>query len=233
MRSLRTILLVPLALALQVVSAHPESVVRTVGGVDFNLAVPDGSCVLGEDNKRDALFINVISTLLRNSGNKLILLMMECGRLKTWRAGVNGNILNYITYYIPTSNETTVLPGDTQGNRKALCAEFRKQGDATLSSVKDSVAKSAEELHADMAVTSTRFIGVLDEDEHGCYVGILTGVKGADQKNIFMSVVMVSTVLHAKPLYSGIYREYLGPETTQGEVQVGKVEAAELDESNP
>ncbi|MGO9985400.1 MAG: hypothetical protein ACLPIX_14490, partial [Rhodomicrobium sp.] len=176
MRSLRTILLVPLALALQVVSAHPESVVRTVGGVDFNLAVPDGSCVLGEDNKRDALFINVISTLLRNSGNKLILLMMECGRLKTWRAGVNGNILNYITYNIPTSNETTVLSGDNQDNRKALCNEFRKQGDSTLSSVKESVAKTAEELHTEMAINSTRLIGVLDEDEHGCYVGILTSV---------------------------------------------------------
>src|ERR1700688_3924595 len=101
MKSLRTVLLVPLALALQVLLAHAESVVRTVGGTNFNLAVPAGFCVLSQNNSRDAIFINRVSTLLRNSDNSLILLMMECGRLKTWRAGVDGDIPSYFDYYIP------------------------------------------------------------------------------------------------------------------------------------
>src|ERR1700688_65728 len=101
MKSLRTVLLVPLALALQVILAHAESVVRTVGGTHFDLVVPAGFCVLSQDNTRDAIFINRVSTLLRNTGNNLILLMVECVRLKTWRAGVEGDILNYFDYYMP------------------------------------------------------------------------------------------------------------------------------------
>jgi hypothetical protein len=198
---LRALFLVPLALALQIASARSESVVRTVGGVDFNLTVPNNYCALGEEDKRDAVFINAMSTLLRNSGNRLILVMMECEHLKTWRAGVNGPVLDYVTYYIPIANEAATLPGDPQSFRKAICDSLRKQGDfsAALDKAKESVAQSAKELQANIAINNSRFIGVLDEDEHGCYAGLLVGVKG-EQTSVVLSAVVMSTVIHAKPL---------------------------------
>lgn len=230
---LRALFLVPLALALQIGSARSESVVRAVGGVDLNFSVPSNYCALGEDDKRDAVFINAMNTFLRNSGNRLILVMMECARLKTWRAGVNGPVLDYVTYYIPVASEAGTLPGDARSIRKVLCDSFRKQGDfsGALDRAKEAAAKSAKELLANIAIENSRFVGVLDEDDHGCYSGLLLGVKNGET-SVLLSAVVMSTVIHAKPLFSAIYREYKGPESMQSELQVVKAEAAALDAGN-
>jgi hypothetical protein len=213
--------------------ANAETATRTVGGASFNFAVPAQFCVLSENNPRDLQFINVVKRLLQGAKNKLILLTVECERLRTFRAGENGNILRYSMYYIPDNFESSTLPGDVPALRKELCIDMRKQGDATLSGVKDIVAQAAKDLNANIAVSSTKYIGVIDEDSHGCYAALLVGVKGADGKNILMSSIVTSTVVHSKPLFFAMYNEYRGPETTQEDVGRSKVMAADLDQANP
>lgn len=217
----------------QTAFAQAENASRKVGDADFNFAVPNGFCVAEEKNPRDAIFINVVRTLLKGANNTLIVLTVNCERLKTWRAGENGNILRYAMYYLPTNLETTTLPGETKQLRDDLCKDMRKQGDATLSGVKDIVANAAKELNANIAVNSTKYIGVVDEDDHGCYAALLVGVKGGDGKNILMSSVVTSTVVHGKPLFLAVYDEYKGPETTQEDVGRSKVVLADFDKANP
>ncbi len=226
------ILVIQLALAVQLISAHAESALRSVGGVSFDLAIPKGHCVLDESKTQDARFAHILRTLLKGANNTLIVASVECGRLARLRRGDNGNLTDYSTYYLPDSVLNTTLPGDTKANRKSLCNDMRKQGQSTLAGVKDIVARKAKELKADIAVSSTKYIGVVDEDDHGCYAALLVGVKGADGANILMSSIVTSTVVRSKVLFMAIYSHYVSPDTTREGVQLAKETAAELDISN-
>jgi hypothetical protein len=233
MMQIRKILVVAAALALQTLLVQAENVTRKVGDTEFNFAVPREFCVLEESNARDAIFINVVRTLLRGASNKLILLTVNCKRLKTWREGVAGNILRYAMYYIPDNLENSTLPGDNKKLRNELCQDMRKQGDATLAGVKDIVANAARELNANIAVNSTKYVGVVDEDDNGCYAALLIGVKGGDGKNILMSSIVTSTVIHGKPLFFAMYNQYDGPDTAKEDVDRSRIVAADFDRSNP
>ncbi|MGA7326196.1 MAG: hypothetical protein WBX25_17355 [Rhodomicrobium sp.] len=225
-------LLVGFVFAGQAGLAHADSVSRNVGNARYDFAIPRGHCALDEGVTQDASFARVIRTLLKGAQNTMILASVECTRLKRFRNGDRGNILDYSTYYTPDSYVQTTLDGDNQTLRKQLCNDMRKQGQDTLAGVKDIVAKKAKELKANIGVTSTAYIGVLDEDEHGCYAALLVGVKGATGEDLLMSSIVTSTVIRKKPLFLAIYAKYTGPEVTQNGVQLAKGTAADLDRLN-
>jgi hypothetical protein len=229
----RAYIFVLFALLSQALTASAESVTRTVGGKSFNFALPEGQCPLEDGNPYDANFIHTIGTLLKGARNTLIAAAMECERRAALRKGEVGNVFDYAAYYTPDIYAAKAPPGETQSMRKQICVQLRKQGDASLASVKDIVAAQAKELQADIAVTSTRYIGVLAEDQHGCYAGLLVGVKGADNKPILMSSIVTGTAVHSQPLFLAIYSEYKGPETTSAGVEAAKATMAELDRTNP
>jgi hypothetical protein len=229
----RGYIFVLLALISQALPASAESVTRTIGGKSFDFALPGGQCLLEEGNPYDANFVHTISTLLKGARNTLIAAAMECERRAGLRKGELGHVYDYAAYYTPDIYADKAFPGETQNIRKQICVQLRKQGDASLASVKDIVAAQAKELQADIAVTSTRYIGVLAEDGHGCYAALLVGVKGADNKTILMSSIVTGTAVHSQPLFLAIYSEYKGPETTSAGVEAAKATMAELDRINP
>jgi len=230
MKYLRPICLV-LALATQIGPAHAESATRKVGDTDIKFAVPDGYCVLSQSNNRDAQFIKVVDTLLSQSNNTLLLLMMECGRLRTWRAGVSGPIFEYITYYTPNAELSQTHSGQSHALRKALCTDMRGQTDAAVKDVKADVARAARELGSDMAVNSTHYIGVVDEDDHGCYAELLSSVKSANT-SVVMSTLVISTYIHGKALFSAVYHKHVDDRTFEAELGIGKSEMLQLGSDN-
>jgi hypothetical protein len=221
------------AFALQLGCAHAAEIARSVGATQLKFPIPLGQCLAEESNARDDLFIRRLDTLLRNSGNTLYVVAIECSRQETWRKGVDGNVVDYSTYYVPNQSVNPVMEGDKSALRKELCGDMRKQGDATLAPAKDMVAKSAKELNTNMALNSTKFIGVVAEDAHACYLALLVGVRGADERNLLLLVLISSTVVRGKPIFSAIYHQYHGPETTERGLQEAKGLMAQLDESNP
>jgi hypothetical protein len=225
--------LASLALLLQAHFAYADSVTRTVGGASFNFVPPEGQCVLEDDNAQDARFISTLRALYQGAHNTLIVATMECNRRARLRGGDTGKVLDYAAYYTPDPFISSTVPGETKSVRKDLCTEMRKQGQATLDGVKDIVAAKAKELRANIAVTSTNYIGVLDEDDHGCYAALLVGVKGAGNETVLMSSTVTATVIHSKPLFLAIYSEYKGPETTQAGVHAAKDTTVQLDSLNP
>jgi Caspase domain len=209
------------------------SVARSLGASNLNFVLPEGHCLLEESNANDANFINVVRTLFKGAKNTLIVATAECGTRTKLRSGSGEKVLNYAAYYTPDNLVTETAAGETAALRKSLCDDMRKQGQATLAGVKDIVAEKAKELRAKIAVTSTNYIGVIDEDDHGCYAALLIGVKGNDRKVTLMSSIVTSTVIHSKVFFMAYYSEYKGPETTERGVQASKVTAAELDQKNP
>lgn len=225
------ILLAPLVLVAQLGSVHAENVVRTVGETDLNLVVPSKFCVLDQNNYRDAIFIAVVTKLLQGM-NKLILLTADCNILAKWRGGDNSPMSQYAMYYVPNSVEKLTLPGDPHSLRQGLCRDMRKQGGATLDQAKEIIAKKAQEMSANISVSGTNFIGVVDEDDHGCYAALVVNVKDAAGKNIVISSLITSTVIRSKPIFFAIYDPYVNSETTQHQVRRSKTIAADLDRAN-
>lgn len=232
MKFLSRILLLPLALAAQVALAQAESGVRTVGGVSFNLPAPKGFCVADEKHPIDAQFINVVSSLLSGAKNKLIMTTVDCGSLTKYRNRALDRLADYALYYTPYQVENVTLPGSDAAMRKEFCNAMRKQGNSTLDGVKDIVAQKAKELGQNFGVNSTSYIGVLDEDEHGCYSALLVGVSDGSGHTTIMSAVITSTVIRSKAIFLAYYAEYVSPETTTSGVQAAKMTAAELDAKN-
>jgi len=231
--SSRTIGLATIVLVGLMTFANAAEITRPVGHVKVNFPILNGFCLTEDSNSRDAVFINQMATLLRNSKNRLIVLSMDCGRQKTWRDGDEGNIYDYSSYYIPVAYEAPTLKGNRATLRKTLCNDMRKQGDATLAPIKDIVANAAEELNTNVAVNSTKMIGVVGQDQHACYSALLVGVRTADNENILMSALIIATVVRGKPIFSAIYHEYKGPETTQRSLEEAKSLAAVFDARNP
>jgi hypothetical protein len=225
---LATIVLVGL-----VTAADAVEVTSPVGGIKVNFPILNGFCLTEDSNPRDAIFINHMATLLKSSKNRLIVLSMDCSRLRTWRDGDDGNVYDYSSYYIPMVHEAPTLKGDKAALRKGLCKGMRKQGDATLLPVKDMVADAAKELNTNVAINSTKTIGVVGEDRHACYSALLVGVRTPDNENILMSALIIATVIRGKPIFSAIYHEYKGPETTQRSLEEAKSLAAVFDARNP
>ena len=226
-------LLAAIVLALQMAFAQAAEVVRAVGNTQITFPIQEGYCLAEESNPRDGIFINNMATLLRNAKNRLIVLMLDCARRTTLRNGVGGDILDYTSFYIPEANEAPIMEGDQASLRKDLCADMRKQGDATLAPVKDYVANAAKELNTTIAINSTKVIGVVGEDDHGCYLAILVGVRFAENKQLLRSVLITSTVVRGKLMFSGNYHEYKGPETTEQSLQEARALAEAFDAVNP
>jgi hypothetical protein len=233
MMSSRTIRLATIVLVGLVTVADAAEVTRPVGVVNVNFPILNGFCLTEDSNPRDAIFINQMATLLRNSKSRLIVLSMDCGRQRTWREGDEGNIYDYSSYYIPVVHEAPILKGNKAALRKTLCTNMRKQGDATLRPIKDIVANAAEELNTNVAVNTTKMIGVVGEDQHACYSALLVGVRTPNNESIMMSALIIATVVRGKPIFSTIYHEYKGPETTQRSLEEAKSLAAAFDARNP
>jgi hypothetical protein len=229
---LRTGGLATMVLVGSVALTHGAEVTRPVGGVQVNFPILHDHCLAEDSNARDAVFINRMATLLRNAKSRLIVLSMDCDRQRTWRDGDEGNIYDYSSYYIPEKHLAPTLKGNKAQFRKALCNDMRKQGDAKLAPIKDIVAKAEKELNDNITVSNTKMIGVVGEDQHACYSALLVGVRaGAD--NILMSAFIIATVVRGKPIFSTIYHEYKGPETTQRSLEEAKSLAADFDARNP
>ena len=110
---------------------------------------------------------------------------------------------------------------------------MRKQGDASLGDVPSLVAKTARELKQTVSVNSTKVLGVLAEDAHGCYVGVLVGIDDGKGLSLLMNATVTATVIRNKGLFVSLYSQYVDPEASAKSLQLAKTTAASLDMKNP
>jgi hypothetical protein len=195
----------------------------TFKGKSFELPMPADFCIPGAANG----FATRVKALLANSGNTTVKIGADCGEL---RAGHNQ--YDFIVYYYPASTEDEVLDGNTQARRKAVCDELRAQNQSAVADVQSIVDKTARELKQKMATNDTKYLGVLAEDAHGCYAGLLSSNSLGSTRYI-LSVNLLGTVIHARRFYMSLYAEYKTPAQAEQMLARQQALAAELDAKNP
>jgi hypothetical protein len=232
---LRALALASIALACCPPAANADSLIKTVAGKNFDLAKPDGFCVPDQTNTGEAFFDRLISRLLVNAGNTAIQVFGDCRDLQRRHANSNAPIYNYMVYYYPTSTENEVLPQDRAQSRKSLCNDLHATNDATLANVPDIAKKTFGELSKDagkVEINTTKNLGVLAEDDHGCYVGILIGSRVANTTNL-MAAVVNGTVNKRKTLFVSFYGKFDSPQAFDRLLQRAKAVSAAFDAKNP
>lgn len=232
MKFISKFLLLPLAILAQVSLGHAESAVHVVGGEIINLPAPKGFCITNQSTAGEAQFFAFVASLMQASQNKLIMVAVECGRLQRMRQGDLGKVPDYTLYYVPLVAEGMTFTGDQTSLRKGMCTEIRKQGSEALDGVKDLVDKKAKEMGQSFGINTLSYIGVIDEDEHGCYAAMVGNVRDNSGKSTIMSTIITSTIVRKKAIFFAHYAEYLGPETTTATLQAAKAAATELDVLN-
>src|SRR5262249_52070891 len=155
----------------------------------------------------EAEFVKTVKALMANSGNTVVKVAAECGEIRRRGADRSRRVSDYIVYYYVNGTETESLQGSAQSQRKDLCDDMRKQGDAAVADVPDIVAKTAKELKSNLTVSGVKVLGVLAEDAHGCYVGLMANTRDGGGP-FTMNVDMLATVIHGRSLFVALYSEF-------------------------
>lgn len=232
MRILRLAVFVSVALHWCSTPANSESLVRPVAGKNIDLVIPEGFCVPDPNNAADAAFVNGLATLLKNANNVLVQTVLSCADQQRRRAAATANIYDYMSYYYPVAAENIAANGPQDALRKSLCEEVRK-ANLDTKQVQQSVAKSAEELRRNIALGSIKNLGVLAEDAHGCYSGILASVSAGKDNTYLVNCIIFATVVRGKYLFFGLYSKYVDADASDKLLKIAQSLAAEMDTKNP
>src|SRR5579871_593706 len=170
-----TLLYLPLvALLSWPMPGEAQNLVGTIGQASINLVVPQGYCVPDRASSGERLFVDYLDKALDNSGDKLLSAIGNCAELRARRANSAADIRHYISYYFVKSEENIALDGDRGARRKAACDDLRAQTDQALKDTPEISERTAREMKVKGSVKSSQYLGVLDEDAHGCYAALLS-----------------------------------------------------------
>jgi hypothetical protein len=230
----RTILCVALlTLTASAQPGHAQNLTGKMGEASFNLFVPQGYCEPTRSSSGERVFADYIDKAMENAGSQVMRIVASCAELKARQENSSANIFDYVVYYFPRSVENTTLNGDRAANRKTECDDLRKQTDEAIKDVPEISERTAREMKVKGSVKNIQYLGVLDEDPHGCYGGLLSrNVDGAGHVYV-VYVVVVRTVLHGKDFWVGVYSQYGSAAANLRTLQLAKTTAAQLDQKNP
>ncbi len=231
---LRTLLYAAcVVLACRPLQGQAQNLTGTMGGVNFNLATPQGYCVPQGATGGERVFSEYIKKAMENSGSTVMRIVADCSELQARRADSGSPIFDYVVYYFPHASEKATLSGDRQANRKTECNDLRSQTDAAIKDVPEISERTAREMKLQTSVKNIQYLGVLDEDSHGCYAALLSRNVDGKGKVFVVYVIVLRTVIHGKDLWVGVYSQYGDGAANVRTLERAKTLAAQLDEKNP
>jgi hypothetical protein len=213
--------------------SHAQSLTGKIGQTSLNLVEPQGYCEPDRSSSGERLFADYITKAMANAKSTVMQIIASCTALQARRANPSSSIFNYIVYYFPDSVEDTVFNGDRQANRKTNCEDLRRQSNDSVKDVPEISERTAREMKVKGSVKNIQYLGVLDEDSHGCYAALLSRNVNGKGDVYVMYVIVVRTVIHGKDLWVGVYSQYGSGAANTGTLKLAKTTAAALDQRNP
>jgi hypothetical protein len=207
-------------------TAAAESTTVDLYGKALVVPTPVGYCIPDQSNVGDGNFYKEIDALLKHSSNKLIHLVVECNLLPSHKKPASKAITDYVDYYYPFS-----AAEGYKSTRKANCDSIREAIKQPLN-VQQSVNAAYKELNRSAPTNSTQPLGVLSEDQHGCYFGLLVKIVYGGTSTL-RSVMGFSTIIKGNLLYVTVVSEYKNAAESEKQLLQAKSIAADLDKTNP
>lgn len=182
--------------------------VAKIGGRDIALVVPAGHCALERANPSDKRVIELVEKLLAGR-NALHLTTTDCKELDDWRAGRRENLGEYTQTQSHIPLDGRDFRGQESQLLKEICAQTRKQGGAIAQTVEADIQKRLQASREQIQLQNVSMLGALDEDQHGCYVGMLIKLATEQGKSKTQLCVFANVILQGKLVYLYRYSERL------------------------
>jgi hypothetical protein len=186
----------------------------TIGKTQVGLVLPDGHCELDPGEPADARIMSSIRGAIAGS-NELVASFANCDELKGWRAGIYLTLDHFGQYMtlLQTLNQEIDMP------RPAMITEICKQMRAATPAENEAiVAKAGNRLEVIMEgikVNEQKMLGVVDEDEFGCYSALFQRMQAEVGGEKQIAGVFTTTFVKGKIVYLNLYAPFTGSETVQ------------------
>jgi len=204
-----------LAAGLGISAARAEAL--TLGGRTVILEPPAGYCALDPERQNEADLI-AFNEKMQQPRNHVVMQLADCGELEEFRAGKRQSFDRYGQYFVPvTDGAVTPAAGYTRAAYLAEAARELPKLDS--GALMDEVTAKLRESVSD--VTSAHFLGVLQQDDAGLYLGIAVGqVSVGDQAVSAGAMGVVGlTLVNQISVSLGLYQAHAGAEAVPALVE--------------
>ncbi len=216
-----------LASLLLAAPAAAEPVALPFGTLE--IALPDGYCALDPNDPIEAEVIAFVVSM-QEGQNVVVSQFVECAELALWRAGTAEEFFRFGQVMLPLSDgQVLPLPFDR--------ATFLQEMVGYLPAVDDAMVKEVVEQINDnsqgIGVEDVQFLGLMDRDEAGIYVGMLSRPTFEGEGSGFQAGLMSMTLIQRVVVSTYLYRVYEDEEDFDRLIVEQKAYLADLIAANP
>jgi hypothetical protein len=199
------------ALFLLAVTSTAQAERLTLGGRTVVLEPPAGYCALDPARPEEAKLID-FNEQMQQPRNHVAMQLADCGELEEFRAGKRPSFERYGQYFVPVV-DGAVKPVPDYTRAAFLAEGARELPKLDSGALMDEVtAKLRESAGGDVA--GAKFLGVLQQDEAGLYLGIAVGQISAGDQAVSAGAIGVVglTLVNQVSVSLGLYRAHAGAE---------------------
>lgn len=201
-------------IAMQLMGKTPPSVVRiqlqgrrlrvTLGSTPFWLEPPSGHCFLDAKHPADARLHGVLQRIF-STDIRLIGGFADCEQLKAWRSGKRKTLRDYGKFLTPLAVLDKRAAGSPRKLVATMCNTMRTQGGEFSLKGRRRLKAQFERALASAKMNESRSLGVIDEDSHACYFGMLQKLRTESGEVKTQIDVSVAAIISGKMIYSNLY----------------------------
>jgi hypothetical protein len=180
-----------------------------VGATSIKLVLPPDACQIEKSQPADARYLAAVAAAIAGQ-NRVLTAYANCGQLADWRAGTKPLLDDHGQYQVSLKLEETDYPAAAVAE---VCRQLRQHGDQLIEDSKADQTKRMEQAVKGLKVNEIRSLGVLDEDENGCYSGILQDLHSNIGIDKMQAGVYAISVVKGRMIYMYLYRLYDGPDS--------------------
>jgi hypothetical protein len=214
------------------VAPAPSGPVATIGRTQIGLVLPEGHCELDAGEPADARIMSSIRGAIAGS-NELVASFAECTELKGWRAGIYPTLNHFGQYMtlLQTLNQEIDMPRPTMITE--ICKEMRASTPADNEAIMSKAGNRLEVIMEGIKVNEQKLLGVVDEDEFGCYSALFQRMQAEVGGEKQIAGVFTTTFVKGKIIYINLYAPFAGSETVDELLVAQKALAKRFVEANP
>ncbi len=183
-----------------------------LGEVKLGLEPPSGHCFLDESQPSDARLVGLLNSIFRGE-LRMLGAFADCAQLKSWRTGQRKTLGDYGQFLVPLDFLDKKVEGAAKPYVDTICQIMRDSGGEIMSKSEGEVRRRFEEALRGAKMNEVRFLGVVGQDDHACYFGLIQNIitEFGDAK----TQVDVSAIafISGKMIYSNLYAVHEGDQT--------------------
>ncbi|MFO1173076.1 MAG: caspase family protein [Hyphomicrobiaceae bacterium] len=184
-----------------------EGLSGIIGKTEVGLVLPEGHCELDSSEPADARLISSIRGAIAGT-NELVSSFADCEELKAWRAGTKPTLDNFGQYMtlLQTLNQNIDAPRPSFVSE--VCSQMRATSPAENEALTSKASTRVEAIMEGVKVNEQKMLGVVAEDENGCYAALFQKMLAEVGGEKEIAGVFTTTLVKGKIVYLNLYAPF-------------------------